>query len=196
VNPPELSGDADTDEDGEDAPNGGDEESMRESPAEGKLSTGDRESRPAKPPSSHGGNVDDDQSSGPAQRTPLPGPSSEERVPIGREPRTLREAEKTELPILHVDSDGAVTIGPEPEHVAKLYPTAHGARQQRVGQIGGVYYLRGGERRNGEWATDSTLYEVKIGDSHHFIEIHRRRGIREIPDLEVGRRVFGRVGKT
>jgi hypothetical protein len=41
-----------------------------------------------------------------------------------------------------------------------------------------VYWLRRGVRRDGDWATDSTLYEVKMGDSTRFVEIHRRRGIR------------------
>jgi hypothetical protein len=95
-----------------------------------------------------------------------------------------------------VDVDGAAMMRLKPEYVAKLYPTTHGARQQRVGQIGGVYYLRGVERRNGRWVTDSTFYEVKIDGSHHFVEIRRRRGIREVSKLEVGQWVFGRCPRT
>jgi len=34
------------------------------------------------------------------------------------------------------------------------------------------------EQRSGTWATDSTLYEAKTRGSHHFIKIHRWRGIR------------------
>jgi hypothetical protein len=119
------------------------------------------------------------------------GPAGGGRVPVGQEPRTLREDEKTELPVLHVSKDGLYTIGPEPEHVAKLYPTRRGARQVYHSQAG-VYWLTGGVRRDGEWATDSTLYEVKMNGSYHFVEIHRHRGIRDVPDLEVGRLVFGR----
>jgi hypothetical protein len=90
-----------------------------------------------------------------------------------------------------VGTDGAVTIGPEPEYVGKVYPTARGPRRVRVGTIGGVYWLRGGANRDGDWATDSTLYEVRMDGSTRFVEIHRRRGIRKVSDLEVGRRVFG-----
>lgn len=161
--------------------------------ADGDETEGDvqEESLEEEVASSPAGDSDSGRSGDRAERTPIPGPSVKERVPIGQEPRTLRESKKTDLPVLHVGTDGAVTIGPEPEYIGRVYPTAHGPRRVPVGPIGcGVYWLKGGARRDGDWATDSILYELKLNGSYRFVEIHRRRGIREVPDLEVGERVL------
>ena len=47
----------------------------------------------------------------------------DDAAPVREDPMRdpLGESEKTGLNVLHVGQDGAITIGPEPEHVAKLY---------------------------------------------------------------------------
>jgi hypothetical protein len=65
--------------------------------------------------------------------------------------------------------------------VVNLNPTTRGGRHVHVRMIEGLYWVRGERRRDGDWATDSTLYEVKMDGSTRFVEIHRRRGIRGSP---------------